>query len=119
MHNLARVSLDEGRRHPVWAQLISVRVREGAEGEIVRIMEMLRGIEQPDSGLIRHLAFRDQADPQLIRTLALFESEEKARAREADPRRHEVQASAQAIMAGVIEGQPIFDNLDVLVEFTY
>lgn len=103
----------------MWAQLISVRVREGAEGEILRSMDMLRGIEQPGSGLIRHLVFRDQADPQLIRTLALFESEEKARARETDPRRHEVQASAQALMAEVIEGRPIFENLDVLVEFTY
>lgn len=103
----------------MWAQMITVRVKEGADGEIVRIMEMLRGIEQPDSGLIRHLTFRDQADPQLIRTLALFESEEKARAREADPRRHEVQGTAQALMAQVIDEPPVFDNLEVLMEFTY
>jgi hypothetical protein len=35
------------------------------------------------------------------------------------PRRHEVQASAQAMMAQVIEGQPTFDNMYVLVEFVY
>lgn len=98
----------------MWAQLISVRVKEGADGDVVRMMEMLRGIEQPDSGIIRHLVFRDQADPQLIRTLVIFESEEKARAREADPRRHEVQAAAQAI-----DGPPTFANLDVIVEFAY
>ena len=103
----------------MWAQLISVRVKEGGEGDIVRIMEMLRGIEQPDSGLIRHLVFRSESDPQLIRTLALFESEQKAREREADPRRHDVQAAAQAVMAQVIDGPPAFDNLEVLVEFTY
>lgn len=119
MPGMARVAHDERRRHVVWAQLISVRVKRGAEDDVVRIMDMLRGIEQPNSGLIRHLVFRDQSDPQLIRTLALFESEEKARGREADPRRREVQTSAQAMMAQVIEGQPIFDNLDVLAEFTY
>ncbi len=103
----------------MWAQLISIRVKQDAEGEILEIMNLLRGIEQPDSGLIRHLVFRDRADPQLIRTLALFESEEKARTREADPRRHEVQAAAQAKMAKVIDGAPAFADLDVLVEFTY
>jgi hypothetical protein len=82
-------------------------------------MEMLRGIEQPDSGIVRHLVFRDQADPLLIRTLAIFESVEKARAREADPRRHTVQTSAQAIMANAIDAPPTFSDLDVIWEHTY
>jgi hypothetical protein len=103
----------------VWAQLISVRIKDGAEDDIVRIMEMLRGIEQPGSGIIRHLVFRDDANPLLIRTLAVFESEEMARAREADPRRHLVQASAQAIMANAIDGPPSFNDLDVIWEHTY
>lgn len=103
----------------VWAQLITVRVKEGAESDVIRIMEMLRGVEQPDSGIVQHLVFRDKADPRLIRTLALFESEEKARARETDPRRHAVQASAQAIMADAIDGPPAFSDLDVIWEFTY
>lgn len=108
----------DGGNH-VWAQLISVRVKEGTENDVIRIMEMLRGIEQPDSGIVQHLVFRDQSDPLLIRTLAVFESEEKARAREADPRRHAVQASAQAIMAAAIDGPPTFNDLDVIWEFNY
>jgi heme-degrading monooxygenase HmoA len=103
----------------MWAQMITVRVKEGAEGEIARVMEMLRGVEQPDSGLLRHLVFRDQADPLLIRTVVVFESEEKARLREADIRRHEVQAAAQAVLAEAIAGPPEFANLDVIWESSY
>jgi heme-degrading monooxygenase HmoA len=103
----------------MWAQMISVRVKEGGESEILRVMDLLRAIEQPDSGLIRHLVLRDQNDPLKIRTLAIFESEEKARSREADPRRHDVQVHAQEVMAKTIEGPPTFDNLEVLVDFTY
>ena len=35
------------------------------------------------------LTMRDQNDPELVYTLVVFESEEKARAREQDPRRQE------------------------------
>lgn len=103
----------------MWAQMISVRVKAGSEHEMARMMDMLRDGEQPNSGLVRHLVFRDQADPQLFRTLALFESEEKARVREADERRHEVQASVRALLASVVDGAPTFDNLDVVWEHTY
>ncbi len=103
----------------MWAQMISIRLKENSEREILDIMETLRGIEQPNSGLLRQLVFRDRADPQVIRTLALFESEEMARARETDPRRLVVQASVQAKLAQVVDGQPTFADLDVLVDFTY
>ena len=39
--------------------------------------------------LLQTLTMRDQNDPELVYTLVVFESEEKARAREQDPRRQE------------------------------
>ena len=45
----------------------------------------LQAVEQPDSGLLRTMIMQDQ-DPDLFFTLVVFESEEKARARERDPR---------------------------------
>jgi len=61
---------------------------------------------------------RDQADPSRILTLVVFESEEKARAREQDPRRAEQLAEARTIRADIFEGPPEFTDLVVVDEWT-
>ena len=48
----------------------------------------------------------------------VFESEEKARAREQDPRRTERLAAARSIMADIFEGPPEFTDLEVIDEWT-
>lgn len=100
----------------MWAQIIKMRVKPGADDRVGEVMEAIRAAEQPDSGLIRTLAMRDQADPALIHTMVVFESEEHARAREQDPRRAEALDAARALMAEVFELPPEFVNLDVLEE---
>jgi hypothetical protein len=63
------------------------------------------------------MAFRDQKDPTRFFTLVIFESEEKARAREQDPRRQEGLAAARAAMAEVFDGAPEFVDLTVINDF--
>jgi hypothetical protein len=48
----------------------------------------------------------------------VFESEEKARAREQDPRRQEGLQAARAVMADIFEGPPEFTDLIVVDEWT-
>lgn len=100
----------------MWAQIIKVRVNEGREAEVVGILDQLNAIEQPDSGLLRTSLFRDQADPSSFQIMVVFENEEKAREREADPRRAEGLKAIQAQMAGLYAGPPEFLNLDVMRE---
>ena len=59
---------------------------------------------------------RDQNDPDVIYTMVVFESEEKARAREQDPRRREGLQAVNAAMAGLFDGTPEFVDLTVLEE---
>jgi heme-degrading monooxygenase HmoA len=102
----------------MWAQLITMRLKNGGEGGLPNVMEQLRNIEQPGSGLVRSSVFRDQNDPSRVMTLVVFESEEHARAREADPRRQEGLESIRSAMAEVFEGSPEFVDLDVVEETT-
>ena len=74
----------------MWAQLQKVRTKPGREAELLAVFEQLRAIEQADSGLLRTTVMRSQADPAVMYVLVVFESEEKARAREQDPRREHV-----------------------------
>lgn len=101
----------------MWAQLIVTRLKEGREHELQKLTEQLHAIEQPGSGLVRSLTMRDQHDPSRVYTLVLFESEEKARAREQDERRQEGLAAARATMAEVFDGQPEFVDLVVVNDF--
>jgi hypothetical protein len=48
----------------------------------------------------------------------VFESEEKARAREQDPRRQEGLQAMQATMADILAGPPEFSDLTVAEEWT-
>ena len=99
----------------MWAQIIKVRVKPGKEDELRRIMEQVRAIEQPDSGLLRSTMMRDKKDPHTFYTMIVVESEEKARARERDPRRQGVQG-LQAQMAEALDGPPKFIDLEVVDE---
>jgi len=102
----------------MWAQLISVRVKQGREADVAGLVDMLWSAEQPDSGLVRSMAMRDQSDPTRVHMLVVFGSEEQARAREKDPRRTEVLAAASATMAEILDGPPEFIDLDVLGELS-
>jgi heme-degrading monooxygenase HmoA len=100
----------------MWAQLNAVRVKEGMLDVVVRAMEQLRDFEQPDSGLLRTIVMQDQKDPARLLVLVLFESEEKARAREADPRRQEGVQALRASLADVLEAAPEFTDLSVIAD---
>ncbi len=103
----------------MWAQLIKTRLRPGAEEGLPRVYEQLRAIEQPGSGLLRSTAMRDQKDPSQVYMLVVFESEEKARARENDRQRQEGLEAVRATMAEIFEGAPEFVDLTVMEETSY
>ncbi len=102
----------------MWAQLITMRLKAGKDGDLPKLFEQLRAVEQPGSGLLRSLAMRDQNDPSRVYTLVLFDSEENARARERDERREEGLAAARATMAEIFDGPPEFVDLTVVNDFT-
>ena len=100
----------------MWAQLITMRLKPGKETELARLYEELRAAEEADSGLVRTTAMRAQADPSRVYHLVVFESEDKARQREQDPRRQERLQVVRATMAEIFEGPPEFVDLTVLEE---
>jgi len=61
---------------------------------------------------------RDQQDPAKLYTLVLFESEQKAREREADPRREAGLKAVRATLADIMAGPPEFTNLTVAEDWT-
>lgn len=102
----------------MWAQLIKVRLKPGQDDGLERVYQQLQATEQKDSGLVRSTLMRDQNDPNALYTLVVFESEEKARARERDPRRQEALQEVRATMAEIYEGPPAFTDLIVTAEYT-
>jgi quinol monooxygenase YgiN len=100
----------------MWAQLITTRLKPGREGDLEKLVDQLRAIEQPGSGLLRSTAMTDQNDPGRVYMLVVFESEEKARERENDPRRQEGLTAARATMAEIFDGAPEFVDLTVVGE---
>ena len=102
----------------MWAQLITMRLKDGKDAELPKLFEQLRAVEQPGSGLLRSLAMRDQNDPSRVYTFVLFESEAAARAREGDERRQAGLAAARATMADIFDGPPEFADLTVINDFT-
>jgi hypothetical protein len=100
----------------MWAQLIRTRLKPGKG--MAEVTEKIRAAEQPGSGLVRTLVMRDQDDPGWVYTLVVFESEERARAREQDPRRSQQLEAARSIMADIVDGPPEFTDLEVLDEWT-
>ena len=108
-------SADEGKPH-MWAQLIQLRLKPGKD--MAQMITQIRDAEQPGSGLVRSLMMHDKTDPARVYTLVVFESEEKARARENDPRRSERLEAARSMMADIFEGPPEFTDLEVVDEWT-
>ncbi len=102
----------------MWAQLIISQLKPGHDEGLTQVLEALKATEQPGSGLVRSLAMRDQNDPNRIYHLAVFESEEKARARESDPRREAGLEAVRAAIAEHFEGPPEFVDLVVVEELT-
>jgi len=100
----------------MWAQLIRTQLKPGKD--TAGLAEKLRAAEQPGSGLLRTLVMRDQKDASQIYALVVFESEEKARAREQDPRRQEALREVRAQMAEIYSGPPEFTDLIVSDEWT-
>ena len=98
----------------MWAQLITMRVKPGREQDVPGLFEQLQAAEQPGSGLVRTTAMQDQQDPSRVYALVVFESEEKARAREQDSQRQEALTSVRALMADILDGAPEFVDLKVV-----
>lgn len=98
----------------MWAQLITMTLKPGQEERLETLFDQLHATEEPDSGLLRSIGMRDQDDPTKVHTLVLFESEEKARAREADGSRDEAMNPVRALMAEMFDGPPQFTNLTVI-----
>jgi len=98
----------------MWAQMITMRLKPGREDELATVFDQLRAAEQPGSGLVHTTTTRDMADPSRVITFVVFESEEKARERENDPRRQEGLAAARATMMEIFEGAPEFTDLTVV-----
>ena len=82
------------------------------------LREQLQAVEQSDSGLLRTLIMQDHKDPDQFCTLVVFESQEKARARERDPRRQEGLQALWAMRADRLAGPPEFTDLAVVEEWT-
>jgi heme-degrading monooxygenase HmoA len=74
------------------------------------------GTGQKDSGLLQTLVMRSQKDPTEVFVVVVFESEEKARAREQDPRRQEPLQRIRAAMGDVLSGPPEFFDCNVLLD---
>jgi quinol monooxygenase YgiN len=100
----------------MWAQLIRVQVKPGKD--LDEIAKQLQAHEQPGSGLVRSTLMRDQKDPSQAYMLVVFESEDKARAREQDPKRQAGMDGVRALMADAYDGAPQFTDLVVEHEWT-
>ena len=99
----------------MWAQLMGFKVKPGKDTAGLR--EQLQAVEQPDSGLLRTMIMQDQKDPDQYFTLVVFESEEKARARERDPRRQEGLQVLREMLADILAAPPEFTDLAVVEEW--
>jgi antibiotic biosynthesis monooxygenase (ABM) superfamily enzyme len=100
----------------MWIQIIKTRLKPGKDAEFAALGDQLKALEQPGSGLIRSTATRDQKDPNTVYMIVTFESEEKARAREQDPRRQAGLEPVRELMAQIFDGPPDFIDLDVVAE---
>jgi quinol monooxygenase YgiN len=100
----------------MWAQLMRWQLKPGKDTAGLR--EQLQAVEQPDSGLLRTMIMQDQKNPDQFYTLVVFESEEKARARERDPRRREGLQTLRAMLADMLASPPEFTDLAVAEEWT-
>ena len=84
--------------------------------ELLDVLEQVRAIEQAGVRPGADLGHAQSVDPNVVYVLVVFESEERARAREQDPRRQAGLAGVRAAMADALDGPPEFVDLDVLYE---
>lgn len=98
----------------MWAQLQRVSSRPEREAELMEVFEQLQAIEQPDSGLRKTMVMRSQADPTQVFVLVVFDSEQRAREREQDPRRAQGLQRIRAALGDVLDGPPEFFDLEVV-----
>ena len=109
------MNLKDGRKGPgVWAQLQKVSTKPERGAELLDVFDQLKAIEQPDSGLLRTMVMRSPAEPTQVYVLVVFESQEKARAREQDPRRQQGLERIRAAMGDLLDGPPEFFDLEVV-----
>ncbi len=101
----------------MWAQMITTRLKPGRADDLAKLVAQLKATEQPGSGLVHSTATRDAKDPDRVVMFVVFESEEKARERENDPRRQEGLGAARAIMQDIFEGPPEFTDLTVVEDW--
>lgn len=99
----------------MWAQMQRVSTDPDKQEQVLEIFEQLRAIEQEDSGLLQTLVLRSQADPTEVFVVVVFESEEKARTRDKDPRRQEPLQRIRAAMGDVLNGPPEVFDCDVVL----
>jgi quinol monooxygenase YgiN len=100
----------------MWAQLMSWQLKPGKD--LAGLREQLQSVEQPDSGLLRTMIMQDQKNPGHYYTLVVFQNEERARARERDPRRQEGLQALRAKLTDILAGPPEFTDLAVVEEWT-
>jgi hypothetical protein len=100
----------------MWAQLMRWQLKPGRDTAGLR--GQLQAVEQPGSGLLRTMIMQDQKNPDQFWTLVVFESEEKARARERDPRREEGLQALRAMLADRLVSAPEFTDLAIVEEWT-
>ena len=100
----------------MWAQIIKTHLKDGRDGDYADLMKHFQATEKPGSGLVHSYAARDQADPNTVYMIVVFESEEKARIREADPDRQASLEPARQIMGEIFDGPVEFTNLDIVAE---
>ncbi len=102
----------------MWAQMITSRLKPGREDDLVTLTAQLKAAEQPGSGLVHATATRDSSDPSRVIMFVVFDSEEKAREREKDPRRNEGLTEARTTMMEIFEGAPEFTDLTVVDDWS-
>jgi len=103
----------------MWAQLIDFRLKAGRDEALEETLGILADGEQPGSGLVRQSVLRDQLDPARVVIVVMFDSEERARQRENDPRRADSLAQLRERMSDAVDGVPTFTNLTVHSELAY
>lgn len=103
----------------MWAQQIKFRAKPGRESEIRSLFDEINSLEQPGSGLLRSTVMRDTRDHLSFHAFVVFESEEKARARESDPVRQQALSGVMARKGELFEMPPAFVDFDVLAEVVY
>ena len=102
----------------MWAQMITSRLKAGKDDELATLTAQLKAAEQAGSGLVHSTATRDSKDPSRVIMFVVFESEEKARARENDSRRQEGLTEARTTMMEIFDGPPEFTDLTVVDDWS-